>query len=198
MNWLVDNQSRCQQTLSLYPGLRSRYRRLVDAFIQQRDPADLKHSGQAAVLSAVYQALREPGSVTELPADDFAPDPVPCGCTRIRPGQKGYAAKTAAKTGILPRGRVSRVSSVAVRRNGWKSPRKTAQHWGFGTRLICSPMLSSVRWTVAVKTRMTLIRRSPLPMTLIKCLSPRTAPRWPAGLSLTWICHPLRKMISPG
>ncbi len=77
MNWLVDNQQRCLQTLSLFPGLKPRYQRLVDAFTARRDPAELKHNGQAAVLSAIYQALRHPGSVTELPADDFAPDPVP-------------------------------------------------------------------------------------------------------------------------
>lgn len=76
-DWFVTNQRRVRLALSDYPGLVDRYRRLVDAHLDTRpDPQSLP-ADEAAAERAVRQALREPGSVAELPPARHAPRPVP-------------------------------------------------------------------------------------------------------------------------
>lgn len=67
-HWLIRNQQATLETLKAYPGLRSRYERLVAASIALRhDPAHLP-ADEAARELAIRQALSQPGSVTSLPA----------------------------------------------------------------------------------------------------------------------------------
>lgn len=76
-NWIVRNQAAVQLTLRRCPGLRPRYRRLVEALIATRPaPADLP-ADEAARERAIRQALRLPGSITALPPARGAPLPVP-------------------------------------------------------------------------------------------------------------------------
>lgn len=66
--WIVANQAATRRTLARWPGLRSRYRRLVVAALRLRPrPAELPPD-EAAQERAVRAALRAPGSVDELPA----------------------------------------------------------------------------------------------------------------------------------
>lgn len=65
--WFVRNQKAAAAILARFPGLRNRYRKLVDAFIQLRpDPADLK-ADEAEQEIAIRQALQRPGSVDIFP-----------------------------------------------------------------------------------------------------------------------------------
>lgn len=76
-SWIVRNQAAVLLTLRQCPGLRPRYRRLVEAVIATRPlPADLP-AAEAARERAIRQALRLPGSVAALPPAAGAPLPVP-------------------------------------------------------------------------------------------------------------------------
>ncbi|MEH6627977.1 MAG: VWA domain-containing protein [Motiliproteus sp.] len=75
--WLLSNQQRTLATLDLFPGLRSRYQRLVDGLLAVRPPLAKLSAGEALQERAIQAALKNPGSVTELPESSFAPYPVP-------------------------------------------------------------------------------------------------------------------------
>jgi nitric oxide reductase NorD protein len=76
-NWLTRSQRMTGRTLSRFPGLLPRYRRLVEAHIAQRPPLERLSPAQARRERNLRQALREPGSVTELPPARGEPQPVP-------------------------------------------------------------------------------------------------------------------------
>ncbi len=66
-DWLAANQRATLAVLTDYPGLRSRYERLVAATLAQRlDPVRLP-ADEAARELAIRRALQDPGSVAELP-----------------------------------------------------------------------------------------------------------------------------------
>ncbi len=75
LSWFQLNQQLTQQTLQRFPGLERRYQCLVAALCRP----DLKRlpSDEAAVERAIQQALRQPGSVTNLPIAKRPPQPVP-------------------------------------------------------------------------------------------------------------------------
>ncbi len=76
-DWLCANQQRTCDTLETFPGLASRYLRLVEAHIDQR-PLPRQMSGcDADAELAIRQALREPGSVDRLPSCKRPPAAVP-------------------------------------------------------------------------------------------------------------------------
>ncbi len=75
--WIVRNQAATQITLERFPGLRSRYYRLVEALLPLRpSPAGLPPA-EAAQESAIRLALQLPGSVHELPPSKIPFHPVP-------------------------------------------------------------------------------------------------------------------------
>ena len=76
-DWLVANQQATLFTLQRYPGFEARYRRLVDASLALRIPPEKLPKDEAAVETAIRQALNEPGSVGPLPASRRPPQPVP-------------------------------------------------------------------------------------------------------------------------
>lgn len=76
-DWFCANQRAARHALQAFPGLRGRYRRLVEAHLQQRpDPAGLT-GDEAGQERAIRQALQQPGSIDQLPVARYMPSPVP-------------------------------------------------------------------------------------------------------------------------
>ncbi|MCW8825784.1 MAG: VWA domain-containing protein [Gammaproteobacteria bacterium] len=74
--WSQHNQQLVQKTLKRFPGFSPRYQRLVDAVIKLRPEFSSLADDEAELERTIQQALREPGSVTSLPAAKRAPQPV--------------------------------------------------------------------------------------------------------------------------
>jgi len=76
-DWFYTNQQRTLATLKRFPGLKARYRRLVEAHMETRpSPASLP-AAEAKAERAVRTALSEPGCISELPSAKRPPAPVP-------------------------------------------------------------------------------------------------------------------------
>ncbi|MBF0108568.1 MAG: VWA domain-containing protein [Magnetococcales bacterium] len=76
-DWFASNQDHTHRLLHQFPGMQSRYERLVTAHLAQRpDPAKLPPD-QATRERAVCAALKKPGSVPLLPTAAGTPWPVP-------------------------------------------------------------------------------------------------------------------------
>ena len=76
-HWARDNQRWTQAILEHFPAMRPRYQRLVEAHLQLRpDPSQLPKA-EAVLETALCQALREPGSVSQFPRSERAPWPLP-------------------------------------------------------------------------------------------------------------------------
>jgi len=67
-NWFDNSQNLTQQVLERFPGLLSRYRRLVQNHLLQRPAIDSLAADEADAERAIQQALLNPGSVRQLPA----------------------------------------------------------------------------------------------------------------------------------
>jgi nitric oxide reductase NorD protein len=76
--WVVRNQLATQATLKRFPGLQSRYDRLVAAVIALRIPPEKLPADEAAQENAIRQALQYPGTVDaiKLAARPFQPVPL--------------------------------------------------------------------------------------------------------------------------
>ncbi|MDM8566495.1 VWA domain-containing protein [Candidatus Halobeggiatoa sp. HSG11] len=77
LNWFQSNQQLTQQTLHNFPGLQPRYQRLVEAVLKLRPDITHLPPEEAATEQAIQQALRQPGSVLELPPAKRPHQPVP-------------------------------------------------------------------------------------------------------------------------
>lgn len=75
--WWRQNQQGIQIALLHYPGLRVRYRRLVNATLERRIPPERLPPDEAAQETCLRQALERPGSVIEWPAARRPLQPVP-------------------------------------------------------------------------------------------------------------------------
>lgn len=75
--WIVRNQQATRATLERFPGLQSRYRRLVDALLPLRFAPERLPDDEAAQERAIRQALQEPGSIGALPPARRPFQPVP-------------------------------------------------------------------------------------------------------------------------
>ena len=75
--WWGKNQQGTLIALDRFPGLQSRYRRLAAATLELRIPPERLPPDEAAQENGVRQALREPGSVLDLPTARRPPQPVP-------------------------------------------------------------------------------------------------------------------------
>jgi nitric oxide reductase NorD protein len=106
--WWAQNQQATQIALGRYPGLRSRYRRLVDAVLKTRTPPAQLPPDEAAQETALGQALQEPGSVAQWPAARRPLPPVPLWLypppapTATRPGRKDNPADLRRSGGDQP------------------------------------------------------------------------------------------------
>ncbi|HQC29208.1 MAG TPA: VWA domain-containing protein [Methylotenera sp.] len=65
--WIVRNQTATLATLERFPGLASRYHRLVNALLPLRPLPTSLPTAEAAQEAAIRQALQQPGSVNALP-----------------------------------------------------------------------------------------------------------------------------------
>ena len=76
--WIIRNQLATQATLERFPGLQSRYERLVQAVIALRIPPEKLPADEAAQESTIRQALQYPGTVEAitLAARPFQPVPL--------------------------------------------------------------------------------------------------------------------------
>jgi nitric oxide reductase NorD protein len=75
-DWITRNQSRTQKTLEYWPGLKSRYLKLLEAHLQQRpNPSDLT-DGEAKQELAIRTALQDSESTPSLEYAKRPPQPV--------------------------------------------------------------------------------------------------------------------------
>ena len=109
--WWQINQQGTVFVLDRYPGLRPRYHRLVDAALPLRIAPDRLPPDEAAQEIALRQALRQPGSVADVPAARRPPQPIPLwlypapAATGARPQRRGAGGS---KSGGGPTERDSR------------------------------------------------------------------------------------------
>ena len=75
--WILRNQTATQVTLKRFPGLMSKYHRLVNALLPLRALPENLPVAEAAQESAIRQALLEPGSILALPLSNKPFSPVP-------------------------------------------------------------------------------------------------------------------------
>lgn len=75
--WFVANQRRTQYTLTRFPGLMARYRRLVAAHVATRPSPDSLSADEAEAERRIRAALDSPGSVAALPQARRPPAAVP-------------------------------------------------------------------------------------------------------------------------
>ncbi len=76
-DWFVDNQRRTRSTLTRFPGMLARYRRLVAAHLATRPSPESLSAAEAAAECAVRAALHDPCSIDGLPQTKRPPAPVP-------------------------------------------------------------------------------------------------------------------------
>lgn len=76
-DWFTHNQALTHRALERYPGLRTRYARLVAAHLGQRPAPERLSAAEAARERAIRGALERPGSVDALPSARRDPYPVP-------------------------------------------------------------------------------------------------------------------------
>ncbi len=76
-SWWQQNQQGTLIALDRFPGLRSHYRRLAVAALELRIPPERLPPDEADQEILVRQALREPGSVLDVPAARRPPQPIP-------------------------------------------------------------------------------------------------------------------------
>ncbi len=75
--WVLRNQAATQVTLTHFPGLASKYYRLVNALLPLRPLPEKLPVAEAAQEAAIRQALLKPGSVQRLPLSKKPFRPVP-------------------------------------------------------------------------------------------------------------------------
>lgn len=75
--WIVRNQQVTQAVLARFPGLQTRYDRLVSAMIALRIPLEKLPADEAAQEHAIRQALQYPGTVKEIAPAKRPFQPVP-------------------------------------------------------------------------------------------------------------------------
>jgi nitric oxide reductase NorD protein len=88
--WLQQNQQGTLIALERYPGLRSRYQRLVSALLELRISPERLPPDEAAQEIQLRQALQQPGSIVELAAARRPPQPV---CLWLYPAPSRTGAK---------------------------------------------------------------------------------------------------------
>ncbi|WP_306292326.1 nitric oxide reductase activation protein NorD [Solemya velum gill symbiont] len=84
--WYVHNQELTRNTLQQFPGMRARYKRLVEAHLEQRPTRGRLNHAEAEAEQLLRQALTNPGSVTRLPDINRDPYPIPLWLHPAPPG----------------------------------------------------------------------------------------------------------------
>ncbi|GBG13066.1 nitric oxide reductase NorD protein [Novimethylophilus kurashikiensis] len=112
--WIVRNQQATQQTLQRFPGLKTRYQRLVEAFLKLRRLPTILPEDEAAQEHAIRAALLKPGSVDDLPSARRPFQPVPLWLHPNPPLAK--TGKTAAGEGAPERESASKETAQSRRK----------------------------------------------------------------------------------
>lgn len=87
--WIVHNQVATQATLTRFPGLATKYYRLVNTLLPMRASPESQPVAEAAQESAIRQALLQPGCVLSLPPSKKPFQPVPLWIHPSPPESKG-------------------------------------------------------------------------------------------------------------
>ncbi|MCW8929832.1 MAG: VWA domain-containing protein [Gammaproteobacteria bacterium] len=74
--WFLYSQTITLEVLERFPGLQSRYDRLVDAYLQLRNIDEQYNDLEQSQEDAIAQALTQPGCIEQLPTSRYAPKPV--------------------------------------------------------------------------------------------------------------------------
>ncbi|RKZ70161.1 MAG: nitric oxide reductase [Gammaproteobacteria bacterium] len=75
-NWISRNQYRSRKTLQTWPGLNTRYQKLLAAHLQQRPAPETLSTGEASQEKAIRQALSAPATTVSLDYAKRPPQPV--------------------------------------------------------------------------------------------------------------------------
>ena len=75
-NWISRNQYRTRKTLQTWPGLNTRYQKLLAAHLQQRPAPETLSTGEASQEKAIRQALSDPTTTVNLDYAKRPPQPV--------------------------------------------------------------------------------------------------------------------------
>ena len=75
-NWISRNQYRTRKTLQTWPGLNTRYQKLLAAHLQQRPAPETLSTGEASQEKAIRQALSDPTATVSLEYARHPPQPV--------------------------------------------------------------------------------------------------------------------------
>lgn len=75
-HWAADNQAIVLEVFRRFAGLKKRYFNLVKATLATRPPVEYLPKAQQPLEKAIIQALVEPGSVSEFPAANYAPQAI--------------------------------------------------------------------------------------------------------------------------
>ena len=74
--WFIYSQKITLEVLQRFPGLESRYNRLVSAYLQLRNIDEQFNEQEQSQEDAIAQALTRPGCIEQLPTSQYAPKPV--------------------------------------------------------------------------------------------------------------------------
>jgi len=117
-DWFNRSQWHTCHVLQRFPGMRPRYRRLVEAQLAIRpEPASLA-ADEAAQEQAIQQALLQPGHVATLPAARYSPQPVLLWLHPKPPGVRNTTTGELKDTEHPPEGGESRDMADNKRRQG--------------------------------------------------------------------------------
>ena len=75
-DWISRNQARTLKTLEIWPGLQSRYQKLLTAHLQQRPAPETLSAGEASQEKAIRLALSDPTETVSLEYAKHPPQPV--------------------------------------------------------------------------------------------------------------------------
>ncbi len=74
--WFIYSQQLTLDVLARFPGLGTRYQRLVNAYLLLRNSDEQLNEQEQAQEEAIAQALKQPSSIEQLPVSQYAPKPV--------------------------------------------------------------------------------------------------------------------------
>ena len=92
-NWISRNQYRTQKTLDIWPGLTTRYRKLLEAHLQQRPSLDSLPEKEAKQEQSIRSALADSSQAVVLEYAKRPPQPVPLWLHPAPPQQEFIASK---------------------------------------------------------------------------------------------------------
>ncbi|GLX76933.1 hypothetical protein tinsulaeT_02730 [Thalassotalea insulae] len=75
-HWAIDNQQLVVDVLTKYPALKPRYQKLAQAFINHRPDCSKRPIAEQQMEQAIICAIKEPGSVSDFPTVNYAPQAV--------------------------------------------------------------------------------------------------------------------------